>query len=75
MRKKLSRIKKFAFGAICVAFFISFLCLYFTKESVSATNENTVLSVWQIDSFEGGKGSRAEFLQSVGNDFNKKEKC
>lgn len=61
--------------AVCAAFFISFLCLYFKKESVKAINEDTALTVWQIDSFEGGKGSRAEFLQSTGNDFSKKENC
>lgn len=61
--------------AVCAAFFISFLCLYLKKESVKAINEDTALTVWQIDSFEGGKGSRAEFLQSIGNDFSKKENC
>lgn len=75
MSKILSKVKKFACAVICIAFLISFLCLYFKKESVSAVNENVVLSVWQIDSFEGGKGSRADFLQSVGNDFKKEENC
>lgn len=32
------------------------------------------LTVWQIDSFEGGKGSRASFLKSVSNSFSKKHK-
>lgn len=61
--------------AVCAAFFISFLCLYFKKESVKATIEDTALTVWQIDSFEGGKGSRADFLQNIGNEFSKKENC
>ena len=71
----LSKIRVYAFMAVCAAFFISFLCLYLKKESVKAINEDTALTVWQIDSFEGGKGSRAEFLQSIGNDFSKKENC
>lgn len=75
MRKVLSKIKVFAFMAVCVAFFISFLCLYFKKDSAKAVNEATALTIWQIDSFEGGKGSRADFLQSVGNEFGKKENC
>ena len=69
------KIKKFAFGIICIAFFISFICIYCKKESANAINESTALSVWQIDSFEGGKGSRADFLQDVGKEFNKKENC
>ena len=71
----MSKIRIYALMAVCAAFFISFLCLYFKKESVKAINEDTALTVWQIDSFEGGKGSRAEFLQSIGNDFSKKENC
>ncbi len=33
-----------------------------------------VLTIWQIDSFEGGKGSRASFLKSVSSGFSKKYK-
>lgn len=33
-----------------------------------------VLSIWQIDSFEGGKGSRASFLKRVSTSFSKKYK-
>lgn len=29
----------------------------------------TVLTLWQIDSFEGGKGSRAEYLAALGRQF------
>ncbi len=71
----MSKIKKFALVAVCLAFIISFICLYCKKESASAVNESTALSVWQIDSFEGGKGSRSDFLQNVGKEFAKKENC
>lgn len=37
--------------------------------------ETAVLTVWQIDSFEGGKGSRADFLQKLGDDFSKEGGC
>lgn len=73
MSKTISKIKVLAVLAVCAAFLISFLCLYFKKESVKAIDEKTALTVWQIDSFEGGKGSRAEYLQNVGNNFGKKE--
>ena len=62
--------------AVCAAFFISFICLYCKKDSAKAVKkENIALTVWQIDSFEGGKGSRADYLQSVGNEFGKREDC
>ena len=75
MIKKLYKIRTCAVIAVCVAFFISFICLYSKKEDAKAIDENTALSIWQIDSFEGGKGSRAGYLQSVGNEFSNKENC
>ncbi|MDE6598046.1 MAG: hypothetical protein K2K60_05365 [Clostridia bacterium] len=35
----------------------------------------SVLNVWQIDSFEGGKGSRAAYLQNIGNEFSENSGC
>ena len=46
-----------------------------TKSSDSPTNEMCVLNLWQIDSFEGGKGSRASYLQNVANEFAKSASC
>lgn len=34
-----------------------------------------VLTLWQIDSFEGGKGSRAGYLQNIGNRFAEEGGC
>lgn len=45
------------------------------KNVVADDGKMTVLNIWQIDSFEGGKGSRASYLQSVGNDFAGKSDC
>lgn len=45
------------------------------KGSADTHTEMSVLNVWQIDSFEGGKGSRASYLQSIGDDFAKKYGC
>lgn len=44
------------------------------KESefpVKTQNYETVLTVWNIDTFEGGKGSRTAFLSSAGKRFRK----
>ena len=71
----MAKIRIYSFMAVCIVFFISFLCLYHKKDSVNAVNENTALNIWQIDSFEGGRGSRADYLQNLGNDFSKFENC
>lgn len=75
MKKFLPKIKIFTLITVCVAFFIAFFCLYSKKPSANSINENIALTVWQIDSFEGGKGSRAEYLQNLGNNFGKNENC
>lgn len=41
---------------------------FISREEVSA-EEEAILIVWQIDSFEGGKGSRADFLKKAGEDY------
>lgn len=62
-------------SAVCVTFFILFICFCPEKDTASAEDNPCVLKIWQIDSFEGGKGSRAEYLQNVGNKFGKTENC
>ncbi len=44
-----------------------------TKKTDSAAGENKMLSlsVWQIDGFEGGKGSRATYLSEVSAEYSK----
>ncbi len=75
MLKKLTLIRKIIFASVCIAFIASFICLCVKNESVKAVKENAVLSIWQIDSFEGGRGSRADYLKTVGKEFNNKENC
>ncbi len=36
---------------------------------ISTENYKYILSVWHIDTFEGGKGSRGDFLQSVADEL------
>lgn len=38
---------------------------------IKTQNYETVLTVWNIDTFEGGKGSRTAFLSSAGKGFGK----
>ncbi|MCD8041385.1 MAG: hypothetical protein LUF82_07710 [Clostridia bacterium] len=39
------------------------------KESLAEESSLQVINIWQIDTFEGGKGSRAEYLRSLGQKF------
>lgn len=61
---------------MCVALIISFTCLAVKNTSSGAAPESSsVLRIWQIDGFEGGKGSRADYLQQTGNQFSKENNC
>ena len=59
-------------------FLIIGLTFIIPKNSYEKISNNSgykgVITIWQIDSFEGGKGSRASFLKSVSNSFSKKYK-
>jgi len=55
---------------ICVAIFLPI------KDYNSANSQNyEVLTLWHIDSFEGGVGSRASYLRKVAEQFEKSENC
>ncbi len=60
--------------ALCLGICIAVPCIAFTKNNsrAASSGEEIVLRIWQIDSFEGGRGSRADFLQSVGNRYQEK---
>lgn len=60
---------------ICVAIVITVPIMSVTKSSASSKNKMYVLEMWQIDSFEGGRGSRAAYLQNVANSFSKSGNC
>ena len=48
-------------------------CLYpgFGREKEEEKGGTEILRVWQIDSFEGGRGSRASFLNGVARLYEK----
>lgn len=77
-RRKLKHLFRVLLCAVCL-FIIVFVPVYGAATSKSATADDdgdlTVLNVWQIDNFEGGKGSRGAYLQKVGNEFSKDNDC
>ena len=60
---------------LCVAIVITMPIMSATKSSASSKNKMYVLNLWQIDSFEGGRGSRASYLQNIANSFSKSGNC
>lgn len=57
---------------LCLAVCITVPCMSSNKHTESAAKEEKLLlRIWQIDGFEGGKGSRADYLQKVGDKFSK----
>lgn len=68
---------RFLLFALCLAIIITvpIMAIMNKKKANAVSDEMTVLNVWQIDSFEGGKGSRAKYLQDLGNKFTKKNGC
>lgn len=73
----LKAIKKILPFIICVSVLISVPCLtaIHGREEGPTNNDPLVLTVWQIDSFEGGRGSRAAYLQNIADEFSAKEEC
>ena len=76
MRKIFNKKFKLAFLCLlCTAILVTMPIMSTAKSSATAKNKMFVLNIWQIDSFEGGKGSRASFLQSIANEFSKSGSC
>lgn len=65
-----------------IGFFCGVLCLLvialspflINKKDSAVKNESVILTVWHIDGFEGGKGSRYTFLREVALEFSKQNK-
>ncbi len=76
MRKFFKRIKT-PFACLVLACFvtIAFVFAYPSLNAKSwheAPSQTGILRLWHIDSFEGGTGSRANFLSSVAKEFESK---
>jgi len=71
-------MKKYLKNIICgIACVVIIICgsvfSSFTKENKTANKgKNAIIELWHIDSFEGGKGSRKDFLLSSSLKFEKK---
>ena len=71
--KSIFRILLFA---LCLIILISAPIMILTRGTSARADRNMdVLSLWQIDGFEGGKGSRASYLQNIANSFSKNNDC
>ena len=73
------RFLKVFFGA-AVVFSVAFTVFFGSgkiaenRELIERPEYKKILTVWQIDSFEGGTGSRRQFLSSRANEFSKENK-
>ncbi len=68
-------VKKIIISIICISIVVASLFLINVNESYIIYPQkeySQVLSLWQIDTFSGGKGSRTSFLRRVANDFSNK---
>lgn len=54
-----------------VAVSVTIFYMFHSKKDITAEEEIVTLTLWQIDSFEGGTGSRSAYLQEKGNDYKK----
>lgn len=66
--------KKFYKHLLCICAIIAAFTVFFcmnvkTGEAVVNEEEKSVLKIWQIDSFEGGKGSRGDYLSNIGKEY------
>ncbi len=66
------KLKKLLCGTLCIASVAITVSYGFSfKESSSSEEKIQTLTLWQIDGFEGGTGSRTAYLQEVGNNYKK----
>lgn len=78
MPKALKRnIVRMLLFIICITVIISVPLMAMARSGGGSAKdrEMSVLEIWQIDSFEGGKGSRAAYLQKIGDAFSDLEDC
>lgn len=71
-----AKIARFLLFLICFAIIIAVPIMATVKKTGKAdSGEMTVLTLWQVDGFEGGKGSRATYLQNLADKFSKTDRC
>lgn len=66
------KLTRFIFACLCICAVAGGCVAAFVNYSDGEEDDALqVLTLWQIDSFEGGRGSRAEYLRSLAQDFAK----
>ena len=66
-------LKSVFFCVICIIIVTSSFIINKTNNNKStATNQKSIIELWHIDTFEGGKGSRKDFLLNASLAFEKK---
>ena len=66
------KLARFIFACLCVCAVAGGCVAAFVNYADGEEDDSLqVLTLWQIDSFEGGRGSRAEYLRSLAHDFAK----
>lgn len=68
---KILRIISATLCAVCLVFNFTYVKKVIGKQNVElqAQEYKGIITVWQVDGFEGGKGSRRKFLMSVAREF------
>ena len=73
MTKFFRKIKPVICFILCILICLSVIIIVsINDKSGMAEEDRFVLKIWQIDSFEGGKGSRADYLQKIGEEYSSK---
>lgn len=66
------KLARFIFACLCICAVAGGCVAAFVNYADGEEDDALqVLTLWQIDSFEGGRGSRAEYLRSLAQDFAK----
>lgn len=66
------KLTRFIFACLCICAVAGGCVAAFVNYADGEEDDALqVLTLWQIDSFEGGRGSRAEYLRSLAQDFAK----
>lgn len=71
VKKFLPKIRTALCFVACAALMIAVPCLAKPQGAESRAKSHVSITVWQIDGFEGGKGSRADFLRSAGEEYSR----
>ncbi len=72
-----NKVKRALWFVVLAAIIVAAVCVLVPKNKNAAADKTKMaaLTVWQIDSFEGGKGSRAGYLKTIGESFARESGC